>query len=149
MAASSSPNPRRAAAIATGAVLAVLAFAPAVFPEFWLTNIIDRALIYGVIALSLTFLAHYGGFVSLAQMAIAGIAGYTIAITVPEAIPANRLGLSLSYAAAVPLALLASTVAGFPSISASGYRRSAVWLRNQASPVLVVRISPKMDSGLP
>src|SRR6266571_3326908 len=30
----------------------------------------------------------------------------------------------------------ASTVAGFPSISASGYRRSAVWFLNQASPRL-------------
>src|SRR5216684_1884314 len=32
--------------------------------------------------------------------------------------------------------IAASNVAGFPSISASGYRRSAVWFRNQDSPRL-------------
>lgn len=121
------PTTPRAAAATTAAVLAVLAVAPAVLPEFWLTNILDRALIYGIIALSLTFLAHYGGFVSLAQMAIAGVAGYTLAITVPEAIPASRLGLSLSYAAAVPLALLASTVAGLV-VGAIAVRTREVYL---------------------
>src|SRR5229473_8110860 len=47
----------------------------------------------------------------------------------------------------------ASSAAGFPSISASGKRRSAVWLRNQASPrmqaflVLVMR-SPSACSSM-
>lgn len=121
------PTTPRTAAATTAAVLAALAVAPAVLPEFWLTNILDRALIYGIIALSLTFLAHYGGFVSLAQMAIAGVAGYTLAITVPEAIPASRLGLTLSYAAAVPLALLASTVAGLV-VGAIAVRTREVYL---------------------
>ena len=34
----------------------------------------------GLIALSLTFLGGYGGMVSLAQMTVAGIAGYALAI---------------------------------------------------------------------
>ncbi|MBN9206013.1 branched-chain amino acid ABC transporter permease [Methylibium petroleiphilum] len=121
------PTTPRTAAATTATVLAALAVAPAVLPEFWLTNILDRALIYGIIALSLTFLAHYGGFVSLAQMAIAGVAGYTVAISVPEAIPASRLGLSLSYAVAVPLALLASTVAGL-LVGAIAVRTREVYL---------------------
>lgn len=83
---------------------------PFVLPAFWTANIFGRAMIYGIIALSLTFLAHYGGFVSLAQMAIAGVAGYTIATTVPDAIPANTVGLP--YALAIPFALAASTLAG-------------------------------------
>ena len=39
-----------------------------------------QSLFLGLIALSLTFLAGYGGMVSLAQMTVAGIAGYMIAI---------------------------------------------------------------------
>ena len=38
------------------------------------------ALILGTIALSLMVLAGYGGMVSLAQMSVAGLAGYMVAI---------------------------------------------------------------------
>lgn len=97
----------------------VLALAPvvlsAVLPaneaQFWTANILGRSLVYGIVALSLTFLATYGGFVSLAQMMLAGIAGYVLAITVQGAVPVVVGGLS--YAVAVPLAVLASTLAGF------------------------------------
>jgi branched-chain amino acid transport system permease protein len=78
--------------------------------QFWTANILGRSLIYGIVALSLTFLATYGGFVSLAQMAVAGVAGYTLAVFVQGATPSIVGGLS--YGAAVPLALLAATVAG-------------------------------------
>jgi len=36
--------------------------------------------VLGLIALSLTFLGGYGGMVSLAQMSVAGMAGYGVAI---------------------------------------------------------------------
>ncbi len=49
-------------------LLMVLISLPAVLPEFWTVNIFVRAMIFGIVALSLTFLAHYGGFISLAQM---------------------------------------------------------------------------------
>ncbi|RYG06561.1 MAG: branched-chain amino acid ABC transporter permease [Burkholderiales bacterium] len=78
--------------------------------QFWTANIFGRALVYGIVALSLTFLATYGGFVSLAQMAVAGVAGYTLAVFVQGATPSVMGGLG--YAAAVPLALLAATLAG-------------------------------------
>jgi branched-chain amino acid transport system permease protein len=96
----------------------VLALAPAMLifllPEnqanFWISNILGRALIYGIIALSLTFLATYGGFVSLAQMMVAGVAGYVLAINVQGAVPSIIGGLG--YPAAILLAIAAAVLAG-------------------------------------
>ncbi len=48
---------------------------PANQAQFWTANILGRSLVFGIIAMSLTFLATYGGFISLAQMTVAGIAG--------------------------------------------------------------------------
>lgn len=94
----------------TTILVGLLVTLPALVPEFWTVNIFVRTMLYGVVALSLTFLAHYGGFVSLAQMVVAGVAGYAIAVTVPDAIPANTV--RLPYALAIPLALALSTLAG-------------------------------------
>ncbi len=47
---------------------------------FFTFQIGAQSLALGLIALSLTFLAGYGGMVSLAQMTVAGIAGYPCAI---------------------------------------------------------------------
>ncbi len=60
-------------------LLAVLAY-PWVATPFFTFQIGAQALALGLIALSLTFLAGYGGMVSLAQMTVAGIAGYMYAI---------------------------------------------------------------------
>ncbi len=106
-------------------VLATLAALPLLLPEFWIANILVRAIIYGIVALSLTFLAHYGGLLSLAQMVVAGVAGYTIAVTVPEAVPANAI--KLSYDVAIPLALLNSTLAGL-LIGAIAVRTREIYL---------------------
>lgn len=91
-------------------VLAVLMAMPLLLPNFWLSGILGRALVYGIVALSLTFLASYGGFISLAQTMLAGIAGYTVAILAPTAIPVSQS--AVSYALAIPLAIIAATVAG-------------------------------------
>ena len=96
--------------LGTAAALLLLAVLPLVMTDFWITNILGRALVYGIVALSLTFLAHYGGLISLAQMVVAGVAGYTIAVTVPGAIPANSL--QLPYAFAIPLAVAVATATG-------------------------------------
>lgn len=109
----------------TIAAIVGLAVLPLILPPFWTTNIFGRAMVYGIIAMSLTFLTHYGGFVSLAQMMIAGVAGYTIAVTVPDAIPAN--GLQLPYALAVPLALVTATIAGL-AIGAIAVRTREIYL---------------------
>jgi branched-chain amino acid transport system permease protein len=112
-------------ALVTAAGLVALVSLPFVLPDFWTTNIFVRAMVYGLVALSLTFLAHYGGLLSLAQMVVAGVAGYTIAVTVPAAIPANNL--QLSYALAVPLALVLSTAAGL-LIGAVAVRTREIYL---------------------
>lgn len=100
------------------AALVALALAPFVLlgilpvnqAQFWTANIFGRALVFGVIAMSLTFLATYGGFISLAQMTVAGVAGYTVAVTVQGAVPSILGGLP--YAAAIPLGVAVATLAG-------------------------------------
>jgi len=61
-------------------LLALLALYPAAASDFFLTQIGAYSLILGMIALSLMLLAGYGGMVSLAQVSVAGIAGYAVAI---------------------------------------------------------------------
>jgi branched-chain amino acid transport system permease protein len=62
-----------------GGSLAVLALAPIIVGESYLSRIVTRALFLGIIAVSLTFLSGYGGMLSLGQAAIFGIAGFTMA----------------------------------------------------------------------
>lgn len=61
------------------AILLVLALGPLIFSEFFLGQILTKALWLGIAAASLTFLAGYGGMISLAQAALYGIAGFTMA----------------------------------------------------------------------
>ncbi|MBL6080522.1 branched-chain amino acid ABC transporter permease [Belnapia sp. T18] len=83
---------------------------PAGQAQFWIANILGRAIVFGIIAMSLTFLATYGGFISLAQMMVAGVAGYTLAVFAEGAVP--RIVGGLGYGAAIPLGLLAATAMG-------------------------------------
>lgn len=78
--------------------------------QFWTANILGRGIVFGIIAMSLTFLATYGGFISLAQMMVAGVAGYTLAIFVDGAVP--RIAGGFGYGLAIPLGILAATVMG-------------------------------------
>lgn len=103
------PLPKPQVLIGT-AILAALIVLPFVAAPFWTANILGRAFAYGTVALSLTFLATYGGFISLAQTMVAGIAGYTVAMLAPGVIPSG--GVTLPYAAVIPLALIAATLAG-------------------------------------
>lgn len=57
--------------------LLVFPFAASPFLTF---QVGGQTLVLGLVALSLTLLAGYGGMVSLAQMTVAGVAGYTVAI---------------------------------------------------------------------
>jgi branched-chain amino acid transport system permease protein len=67
------------------AVAVVLLAAPVIFDNYWLSEILTQALWLGIAAVSLTFLARYGGMISLAQVAIYGIAGFTMAVLVHSA----------------------------------------------------------------
>jgi branched-chain amino acid transport system permease protein len=53
---------------------------PLIASPFWTVQIGAQSLFLGVIALSLMFLAGYGGMVSLSQMTVAGVAGYMVAV---------------------------------------------------------------------
>jgi branched-chain amino acid transport system permease protein len=57
----------------------VLAVAPLLFSDFYLSQVITKALWLGIAAASLIFLAAYVGMVSLGQVALYGIAGFTMA----------------------------------------------------------------------
>jgi branched-chain amino acid transport system permease protein len=61
------------------AVVAFLALCPFFVSDFFLSALMTRAIWLGLIALSLTFLAGYGGMVSLAQVGLFGVAGFTYA----------------------------------------------------------------------
>lgn len=88
---------------------AVLLIYPWLATEFFIVQIGAQTLFLGVIALSLTFLAGYGGMVSLAQMTVAGVAGYALAIFGTSAVD---ISLGLPWWLAVPLAIGLATLAG-------------------------------------
>jgi branched-chain amino acid transport system permease protein len=89
-------------------LLAVLVY-PWVATPFFTYQIGAQSLALGLIALSLTFLAGYGGMVSLAQMTVAGIAGYMFAIF---ATSGTDISLRWPWGLAVVLALVIATACG-------------------------------------
>jgi branched-chain amino acid transport system permease protein len=88
-------------------LVAVLVY-PFVASPFFTYQIGAQALALGLIALSLTFLGGYGGMVSLAQMTLAGMAGYLVAILGTSSFAAISLGWP--WPLAVGFALLGATV---------------------------------------
>jgi branched-chain amino acid transport system permease protein len=61
------------------AIVLVLLLAPLLFTDFYLSAVITKALWLGIAAASLIFLAGYVGMISLGQVALYGIAGFTMA----------------------------------------------------------------------
>jgi branched-chain amino acid transport system permease protein len=57
----------------------ILLFAPLLFTDFYLSAVITKALWLGIAAASLIFLAGYVGMISLGQVALYGVAGFTMA----------------------------------------------------------------------
>jgi branched-chain amino acid transport system permease protein len=88
----------------------LLIFLPAVASGFVLDQIVGWALILGMIALSLMFLAGYGGMVSLVQMTIAGVAGYMITVLGASSLP--TISLFWPWWVAAPLAILIAVAFG-------------------------------------
>jgi branched-chain amino acid transport system permease protein len=88
----------------------VLILLPAVANDFLLDQIVGWTLILGMIALSLMFLAGYGGMVSLAQMTVAGIAGYMIAVLGVSSLP--KVSLFWPWWVAAPLAIVIAVLFG-------------------------------------
>lgn len=69
----------RASWPAIAVVVVLAALAPLVFTNFFLSVILTKSLWLGLAAASLIFLSAYGGMVSLAQVGIFGVAGFTYA----------------------------------------------------------------------
>jgi branched-chain amino acid transport system permease protein len=88
----------------------VLMLLPAVASDFVLDQIVGWTLILGMIALSLMFLAGYGGMVSLAQMTVAGVAGYMITVLGASSLPS--ISLFWPWWVAAPLAIIIAVAFG-------------------------------------
>ena len=88
----------------------VLVLLPAVAGEFLLLQVVGWSLNLGLIALSLMFLAGYGGMVSLVQMTVASVAGYTFTILGASSITA--ISLFWPWWVAAPLAIAVAVVFG-------------------------------------
>ncbi|MGI9382915.1 MAG: branched-chain amino acid ABC transporter permease [Methyloligellaceae bacterium] len=83
---------------------------PVFASDFVLFQIFGWTFILGMIALSLMFLAGYGGMVSLVQMSIAVCAGYMLAIFGDSAI--TKVSLGWAWWIALPLALIIAVLFG-------------------------------------
>jgi branched-chain amino acid transport system permease protein len=106
-------------------VLAAVLIYPWVATPFFAYQIGGQALALGLIALSLTFLGGYGGMVSLAQMSIAGLAGYMVAIFgVAGEAQGGASSLGWPWWIAVPIAIaiatLFATFVGWLSVRTEG-----------------------------
>ena len=98
---------------------------PWLVPDFWVVSVGAQTLVLGVITLSLTFLAAYGGMVSLAQMATAGVAAYTLAVLSSHS--ANAGAALLPWPAALALGVVAGVLAGV-LIGAVAVRSRGIYL---------------------
>ncbi|QEX19037.1 ABC transporter ATP-binding protein [Hypericibacter terrae] len=102
-------------------VAAFLLVYPLIASDFWIVQIGAQTFFLGLIALSLTLLAGYGGMVSLAQLATAGVAAYMYAIFGQNS---ANLGLDWPWWVVIPLALaiavLFATLVGALSVRTEG-----------------------------
>jgi len=97
---------------ATGSVLVLVAiFAPLIFNTYWIGTLLTDALILGILAATLIFLSAYGGMVSLAQVALYGIAAFAIGNLTTTG---NTKGLNLAWSPllAVPVAIAVTVLMG-------------------------------------
>ena len=102
-------------------LVAVLVY-PFVASPFFTYQIGAQSLALGLIALSLTFVGGYGGMVSLAQMTVAGMAGYLVAIFGSSSVTAISLGWPwwLAVTFAIVLATVFATLVGWLSVRTEG-----------------------------
>jgi branched-chain amino acid transport system permease protein len=103
-------------------VLAAVLLYPFVASPFFTYQIGAQSLALGLIALSLTFLGGYGGMVSLAQMSIAGVAGYCMAIFGTSSVATISLGWPWWLAAGLSIvnATVFAAVVGWLSVRTEG-----------------------------
>ena len=108
-------NPKILTERVIGAGVLVLAVSgPAIFNAYWVDVILTQALIVGIAAASMIFLAAYGGMISLAQTMLMGSAGFMIGNMVTTRAGGESKGLTLGWdpTLALVLALLGTTLLG-------------------------------------
>ena len=94
-----------AAYLAIGFILLIM---PVFAGNFWLFQIFGWSFCLGIIALSLMFLAGYGGMVSLVQMTVAALAGYAVAILGTSGV--QQISLGMPWWLYIPLAIIIAAV---------------------------------------
>ena len=101
---------------------AALVLFPFVASDFFVTQIGAYSMIWGMLGLSLMLLAGYGGMVSLAQITVAGVAGYAVAIFGVNATGLMGFGWPWWLVAplAVALAAVASALTGWIAVRTEG-----------------------------
>ena len=117
-------------AIRTALWILALVLYPLVASPFFVYQIGAQTLVLGLIALSLSFLAGYGGMVSLSQMTVAGIAAYMAAIFGTSSVSAISLGWTpwLAVAFALVVSVLLAVAIGALSIRTEGIRTIMITL---------------------
>ncbi len=98
---------RHALILILGALMLIM---PAIASDFILVQVFGWAMILGIIALSLMFLAGYGGMVSLAQMTVAGVSGYMITVFGVSSLP--EISLFWPWWLAAPIAIAIAVAFG-------------------------------------
>ena len=97
--------PERWRAVGLVALIVFLLVYPLVASSFFILQIGFQSLFLAIVASSLIFLASYGGLVSLAQTALYGVAGYTLAVT--------TITYGWPWYAGIPMALAFCTLFAF------------------------------------
>ena len=92
------------------ALALILLTLPAWANGFWLFQVMGWTFILGIIALSLMFLAGYGGMVSLIQMSVAALAGYMVAIFGTSGV--STISMGLPWWVVIPVAIAVATLFG-------------------------------------
>lgn len=103
-------------------VVAALLLMPLVANGFFLVQVFAWSFVLGMIALGLTVLAGYGGMVSLAQMTVAGIAGYLVAVFGHSGVTNVSLGWPwwAAVLAAILIAVAFGTISGALAVRTAG-----------------------------
>jgi branched-chain amino acid transport system permease protein len=104
------------------ALALVMLIMPLIANNFWLFQVFGWTFILGMIALSLMFLAGYGGMVSLIQMSVAGMGGYMVAILGTSGMADISLGLPwwVTVPAAILIAAAFGTLVGALAVRTEG-----------------------------
>jgi branched-chain amino acid transport system permease protein len=92
------------------AAILILLTMPAWANSFILFQVMGWTFILGIIALSLMFLAGYGGMVSLIQMSVAAMAGYMVAIFGASGMA--EISMGLPWWVNIPVAIIVAAIFG-------------------------------------